>query len=221
MPTATLQLKQTKQYVGPLRFAVRHEVSEANPGLLATPFVVNLSSNPYDKERLVRVATLEDLVLGDIPVRALNSFFDAVPITAVAGDTVVIKNPPPEWGLSGASLSYKVVTTIPGRGGVVVDRPFWWSIAQPAPDEAALAWELWRVGGKVQEGTHGWTERDGGDGLCLTDRFQAMFSEGETGLNHLMAVQSWVHSLLMSAGLDGSQFEQFAPGNPVVTRFSR
>jgi hypothetical protein len=213
---AQIRLKQTKVFVGSLRYGVRHEVMLAGPTLLKSCFVIRPSFSPYDKERFVRVATLKDLVDGVIPVKVLNTFEDsAVELTAQQGDKLVFTRWPQEWGTSAPTFT---VLAPDGRGLKIYDS-FWWSAAQPITSGAGLVWELYRGGTLIQAGSDGWTRREGGDGLCLTDHFMAVFSEGETALNHMMSVQTYVNSLAESAQLDGHQFEQFAPGNPVEKTF--
>ena len=102
-------------------------------------------------------------------------------------------------------------------GGValIITDAFWWSSTEPEPPDNGLRWELRRAATVVSSGNQGFTRREGGDGLCLSDQFMVILSDGETALSHMVSVATYLDSLAKSAGLDGASFEAFPPGNPV------
>ena len=224
MNSTKIELRQTKLFVGPMRFGVRHQVLSASPALLACPLVIDLSASPYDKERFVEVVTLSDLVRNaltdgrSLPVKPLNTFFDgSVSLAAQPSDVLAVENCPPEWGDSPQTFSVRGPDDS-GRGLLITDA-FWWSVPEPTPPDDGLSWVLQRGGTTVATGTRGYTARQGGDGLCRADRFMAVFSDAESALDHMTAVATYLNSLATSVGLDGAQFERFPPGNPVDSTF--
>jgi hypothetical protein len=234
MPQVSAHLQQTRMYVGPLRFAVRHLVTKAQPALLAAPFLIAPSVSPYDAERLVGVATLEELITGrssrvtlptgvSLVPRALDLFLPlgGDTVDALAGDVLVIHSTPSEWGDGGTTtrtVGGRVL--VPGGAGrfcVRVTEPFWWRLGTQT-----TSFTLTHYGATTPYySAAGWdVARSGGDGLtvdtnpCLDDRFQAMFQEGETALNHMVSVETYLNTLIKSSGLDGTRFEQYGI-NPV------
>ena len=221
MEHAQIELKQTKRYIGPTRFGVFHEVVLAQPELLTNLFVIDLSHAPQDKERFVRVATLEDLVgtgpSGELPIRPLTVFADTqIDFSDVLnGDRLVFTEVPPEWG---EPLPTFTVAAALGTS-LRVTAPFLWSVTMPTDGAEGLGWELYRGMAKLKAGSHGWTSRVGGDGLVLTDRFFNVLTDGTAALNHIASVQTYVKSLAANAGLDGSEYEKYAPGNPLTNTY--
>jgi hypothetical protein len=219
-------------YVGPLRFAVRHLVSAAQPALLAAPFLIAPSASPYDAERLVGVATLEELITGkstrvtldpgqSLTYCPLDLFVPSggTIAGAVAGDTLVIQDTPFEWGDGGTTTrTVSAAVLVPGGEGrlcVRVTEPFWWQYNSPAtftlthagassPYHTGTYWETARSNGPDSAGTF----------PCLDSRFQAMFQEGETALNHMVSIETYLNALVKNSGLDGTRYEQYGI-NPV------
>jgi hypothetical protein len=220
MPGASIHLRQTKMFVGPMRFAVRHEIVSASPALLAFPLIVDASASPKDKERLVAVASLDALVRRSftdgraLVPKKLNSFADhSVSISARPSDTLIIFDCPTEWG--GGTQTFTVRGPDSAGSALIITDAFSWSFPEPEPPNKGLRWELQRAGAVVANGDQGYTMREGGDGLSLSDRFMAILPDGETALNHMTSIATYLDSLAKSAGLDGASFEAFPPGNPV------
>ena len=230
MPQVSAHLQQTRMYVGPLRFAVRHLITKANPSLLAFPLLIAPSVSPYDAERLVGVATLDELITGrstrvevgaGLIARPLDLFINTSSsiVGARAGDVLVIHNTSPEWGDGGTTTRMvKASVSSPGQAAlaVTVTEPFWWK------DNGSDGFTLTHQGDVTPYHTGNfWSaERSGGPadaldtGPCFDDRFQAMFQEGETALNHMVSIETYLNALIKSSGLDGTQFEQYGI-NPV------
>jgi len=220
MPGANIHLRQTKVFVGPMRFGVRHEIVSASPALLSSPFVIDASASPRDRERFVAVASLDALVRATysdgraLVPKALDTFGDhSVSIAARPSDALVVFDSPAEWG--GGTQTFTVRGTDASGAALIITDSFWWSSPEPEPPDNGLRWELRRAGTVVSSGNQGFTRREGGDGLCLSDQFMVILSDGETALSHMVSVATYLDSLAKSAGLDGASFEAFPPGNPV------
>lgn len=216
---ATLKLTQTKVFVGPGRFGVRHVVSDANPPFLGSPFIADLSGSPYDKERFVRVATINEIVGNRYPVKRLDHFGDVSVDFAgtgvIAGDKLTAQIWPAEWGRVAPEFTVK---TCDGPL-LVLEEQFLWSAARPLDGVEGVTWTLKRGEVVVSSGTEGYTVRDGGDGACFVDQFMTVHQTGDEALNHMVTVKTYVEALAKNPAFDGSSFEQYPPGNPVISEY--
>lgn len=215
MSSAVLTLRQLKFGVGS-RFGVASTVDAYYPELLRYPFVIEATSDTVDPERLVRVATLDDL--NTLSYLALNAFEapELVGLTTqdIVTATLTFDTSPDKW--NGATQFMVAGKLDDDQSSAVL------LITDCFPSvEAGLTWTLTQGATVVASGTTGATRRTtvpAVDELYLDNNFVSAYEFTGEALNHIVATQASVKSLVQYVAQDLVEFVSYP--NPIVSTYT-
>lgn len=211
--SAALTLVQLKLVDGST-FAVRSTVTAATPAVLAAPLVITAGPSA---EMFLRVATLDELTTAVFTLNPILSFGDSsgdITASVTIGDTLRVLTPPRLWDDAAPAYMDFVVDTVASPRITV-------TAAVPFPMLAtSLSWQLRDASGTVyNSGTAGNTSRLAVLDEFIDSEFTAVFTDQVTALQHLDSLESYINTLVLSAGSDADNFRNAPPGNPVITTF--
>jgi len=224
---ASVQLEQRKVIAGPdeenPRFGVQQRVITASPTKLADCFVIEPATG-QDLERLVRVATLDDVDDSEIPINPLSYFSveGETFSTSSPGFTLRIFNFPGEWGAADGTegddpyKSFSILLVDPDNR-LLIDGFFWTKLAAGSVQYSIVN----NADATIDSGSDGTTEREDDEAVLFkASTFTPIFDSPTEALDHMTSVQFSVKALANAASLSPAQFLAYAPGNPVVNTYN-
>lgn len=219
----SIQLEQRKVFG--TRFAVQERIVLANPPRLANCFVITPTTDT-DRERLMRVASLDDITDDvDVPINHLSYLAAAGHSfgTILPGDTLRVYDFPPEWGPADGTTdvddAYKAfpIASVDGSSRLVINGVFWSKLTA-----LGVRFTVVRTGDTaLDSATVGDIQRlDPAPSIYKADSFLARYTLATDALDHMQSVQSYVNALAAAAGIGADAFLSAAPGNPVTNTYT-